>query len=105
MSHITLKSITKRFGAITALNDAFEVNDAEFFVLLGATARQDHHAPRNRRPDQTGSGERCLRRAAGRCAAAGGSRCRIRLPAILAVPYHDRVRQSRLPARAHRCAK
>ena len=38
MSHITLKSITKRFGAITALNDvSFEVKDAEFFVLLGPT--------------------------------------------------------------------
>ena len=38
MSHITLKRITKRFGAITALNDvSFEVNDAEFFVLLGPT--------------------------------------------------------------------
>jgi multiple sugar transport system ATP-binding protein len=38
MSHITLKSITKRFGAITALNDvSFEVRDAEFFVLLGPT--------------------------------------------------------------------
>jgi len=38
MSHITLKSITKRFGANTALNNvSFEVNDAEFFVLLGPT--------------------------------------------------------------------
>ena len=38
MSHITLKNITKRFGAITALNDvSFEVKDAEFFVLLGPT--------------------------------------------------------------------
>ena len=38
MSHITLKSITKRFGANTALNDvSFEVHDAEFFVLLGPT--------------------------------------------------------------------
>ena len=38
MSHITLKRITKRFGAITALNDvSFEVKDAEFFVLLGPT--------------------------------------------------------------------
>jgi multiple sugar transport system ATP-binding protein len=38
MSHITLKSITKRFGAVTALNDvSFEVKDAEFFVLLGPT--------------------------------------------------------------------
>ena len=38
MSHITLKNITKRYGAITALNDvSFEVKDAEFFVLLGPT--------------------------------------------------------------------
>lgn len=38
MSHITLKNITRRFGAITALNDvSFEVKDAEFFVLLGPT--------------------------------------------------------------------
>jgi multiple sugar transport system ATP-binding protein len=38
MSHITLKSITKRFGAVTALNDvSFEVKDAEFFVVLGPT--------------------------------------------------------------------
>ena len=40
MSHITLKSITKRFGANTALNDvSFEVKDAEFFVLLGPPAQ------------------------------------------------------------------
>ena len=38
MSHITLKNITKRFGAVTALNDvSFEVKDGEFFVLLGPT--------------------------------------------------------------------
>jgi multiple sugar transport system ATP-binding protein len=38
MSHITLKNITRRFGAITALNDvSFDVKDAEFFVLLGPT--------------------------------------------------------------------
>ena len=38
MSHITLKSITKRFGAITTLNNvSFEVKNAEFFVLLGPT--------------------------------------------------------------------
>ncbi len=38
MSQITLKNITKRFGAITALNDiTFEVGNAEFFVLLGPT--------------------------------------------------------------------
>jgi len=38
MSQIALSNITKRFGAITALNDvSFEVHDAEFFVLLGPT--------------------------------------------------------------------
>ncbi len=38
MSRITLQNITKRFGAVTALNDvAFEVQHAEFFVLLGPT--------------------------------------------------------------------
>ena len=38
MSQIALSNITKRFGAITALNDvSFEVKDAEFFVLLGPT--------------------------------------------------------------------
>ena len=38
MSQITLKNITKRFGAITALSDvSFEVKNAEFFVLLGPT--------------------------------------------------------------------
>jgi multiple sugar transport system ATP-binding protein len=38
MSQITLQNITKRFGAITALNGvSFEVKDAEFFVLLGPT--------------------------------------------------------------------
>lgn len=38
MSQITLKNITKRFGAVTALNDvSFEIRDAELFVLLGPT--------------------------------------------------------------------
>jgi len=38
MSHITLQSITKRFGAVTALNGvSFDVQDAELFVLLGPT--------------------------------------------------------------------
>ena len=38
MSQITLNDITKRFGAVTALNHvSFEVHDAEFFVLLGPT--------------------------------------------------------------------
>jgi len=38
MSQITLNNITKRFGAITALNDvSFEVADGEFFVVLGPT--------------------------------------------------------------------
>ncbi len=60
MSQITLQNITKRFGAITALNDvSFEVRDAEFFVLLGPTgAGQDHHAARDRRPDKAGHRER-----------------------------------------------
>jgi multiple sugar transport system ATP-binding protein len=38
MSQILLSTITKRFGAVTALNDvSFEVQNAEFFVLLGPT--------------------------------------------------------------------
>jgi multiple sugar transport system ATP-binding protein len=38
MSQISLNDITKRFGAVTALNHvSFEVHDAEFFVLLGPT--------------------------------------------------------------------
>ena len=38
MSQITLNDITKRFGAVTALDHvSFEVHDAEFFVLLGPT--------------------------------------------------------------------
>jgi len=38
VSQIALSNITKRFRAITALNDVgFEVKDAEFFVLLGPT--------------------------------------------------------------------
>lgn len=38
MSQITLRNITKRYGAVTALNDiSFEVKDGEFFVLLGPT--------------------------------------------------------------------
>lgn len=38
MSNVALKNITKRFRAVTALDDAsFRVNDGEFFVLLGPT--------------------------------------------------------------------
>lgn len=38
MSNVTLKNITKKFRAVTALNDvSFRVNDGEFFVLLGPT--------------------------------------------------------------------
>lgn len=38
MSQIVLRTITKRFGAVTALdNVSFEVKNGEFFVLLGPT--------------------------------------------------------------------
>jgi len=38
MSHVELKSITKRFTNVTALKDvSFEINEGEFFVLLGPT--------------------------------------------------------------------
>jgi multiple sugar transport system ATP-binding protein len=38
MSQVSLKSVTKRFGGVTALNDVtFDVHDGEFFVLLGPT--------------------------------------------------------------------
>jgi len=38
MSELTLQNITKKFGAITALDDvSFTVKDNEFFVLLGPT--------------------------------------------------------------------
>ncbi len=38
MATVELKSITKKFGNVTALNDvSFTVNDGEFFVLLGQT--------------------------------------------------------------------
>ena len=38
MSHVELKSITKRFSSVTALkNVSFEINEGEFFVLLGPT--------------------------------------------------------------------
>ena len=38
MTDVVLKNITKRFKSIVALNDvSFEINDGEFFVLLGPT--------------------------------------------------------------------
>lgn len=38
MSNVTLKHITKKFRSVTALDDvSFQVNDGEFFVLLGPT--------------------------------------------------------------------
>lgn len=38
MSNVSLKNITKKFRAVTALdNVSFRVNDGEFFVLLGPT--------------------------------------------------------------------
>jgi multiple sugar transport system ATP-binding protein len=38
MSSITLQNITKRFNQVVALNDvSVEINDGEFFVLLGPT--------------------------------------------------------------------
>jgi multiple sugar transport system ATP-binding protein len=38
MTHLALQHITKRFQDVTALNDvSFEVQDGEFFVLLGPT--------------------------------------------------------------------
>lgn len=38
MSNVTLKNITKKFRSVTALDDvSFQVNDGEFFVLLGPT--------------------------------------------------------------------
>jgi multiple sugar transport system ATP-binding protein len=38
MSNVSLKNITKKFRAVTALDDvSFRVNDGEFFVLLGPT--------------------------------------------------------------------
>ncbi len=38
MSNVTLKNITKRFRSVAALDDvSFQVNDGEFFVLLGPT--------------------------------------------------------------------
>ena len=38
MTNVTLKNVTKKFQALTALNDvSFSVADGEFFVLLGPT--------------------------------------------------------------------
>ncbi len=38
MSNVSLKNITKHFRSVTALDDvSFQVNDGEFFVLLGPT--------------------------------------------------------------------
>ena len=38
MADVRVESITKKFRSITALNDvSFEVQDGEFFVLLGPT--------------------------------------------------------------------
>lgn len=38
MANVTLKNITKRFKSVTALRDlSFEIEDGEFFVLLGPT--------------------------------------------------------------------
>ena len=38
MSHVELRSITKRFPGVTALDDvSFDIQDGEFFVLLGPT--------------------------------------------------------------------
>ncbi|RMF02204.1 MAG: ABC transporter ATP-binding protein [Chloroflexi bacterium] len=38
MTNVTLQTVTKRFQAVTALNNVtFSVNDGEFFVLLGPT--------------------------------------------------------------------
>ncbi len=38
MADLELKNITKRFGKVTALNDvSFDIQDGEFFVLLGPT--------------------------------------------------------------------
>jgi multiple sugar transport system ATP-binding protein len=38
MSQVTLQNLTKRFKAVTALDDvSFDIHDGEFFVLLGPT--------------------------------------------------------------------
>ena len=100
MSHITLKSITKRFGAITALNDvSFEVKDAEFFVLLGPTGAGKTTTLRViaglTKPE---AGSVAFDDQPIDAAAARRPGRRVRVPAVLAVPDHDRVRQSRLPA-------
>ena len=107
MSQITLKNITKRFGAVTALNDvSFEIQDGEFFVLLGPTGAGKTTTLRVIAGlTKQEAGSVVFDDAARRCAAARRPRRGVRLPAVLALPDHDGVRQPGLPAALAACAR
>ena len=89
-----------RFAALDDVD--LKVADGELLALLGPVRlRQDHAAAHHRRAGLAGRRRGLVRRRG--CAGARRRRapCRLRVPALRAVPPYDRVRERRLrPARA-----
>ena len=97
---IEIRSVTKRFGTFTALDDiSLEIPDGSLTAVLGPSSsgkstllhRRRPRAPRLRRGPARGRGRNPAHAAA--------AQRRLRLPALRGVQAHDRPRQRRL--RAH----
>ena len=100
---VEIRHLTKTFGAYTAL-DEVSLDVARRRVLRPARSLrlgQDHAAAHHRRPRVPRSGRGPLRRRGRGPARRARAPGRLRLPALRAVPPHERVRERRLrPARA-----
>ena len=98
MADISLVDVSKRFGAVEAVqNLSLSIADGEFVVLLGPTGAGKTTTLRLiaglERPDR---GSVVIRGRDVTHGGAGRARRRLRVPAIFAVSASDRLRQSGL---------
>ena len=107
MAEIRVENLHKTFGDFTAVqNSSFTVEDGEFFVHARAVGlRQDHDAADDRRARAADLRPHPARRRGRHLQARPRARHRLRVPAVRALPAHERAQEHRLPAASARACR
>ena len=107
MAEIRVEHLHKRFGEFIAVRDStFTVRDGEFFCLLGPSGCGKTTTMRMIAGLELPTSGRILLGRRGRDDPARlAARHRLRVPAVRAVPAHERAREHRLSARSRRACR
>jgi multiple sugar transport system ATP-binding protein len=100
MAEIRVENLRKQFGSFVAVQDSsFVVEDGEFFCLLGPSGcGKTTTLAHDRRPRAADQRDRSGSTARTSPSSAPRARHRLRLPALCALPAHERAQEHLLPA-------